>query len=120
MIFKVIEDNIQAVLTKSLQYDYSANLTVEEVSLEWQDSNILRVGVDLSMPGAKSETNRVITKEYTIELNDNTTRLIVMVVKDVLVDNYFSLHQLKEMNYLIAGVIASSLGSTHQPVRIKD
>ena len=120
MIFKVICDSIQETLTKSLRYDYSANLTVDDVTLEQQDSNSLRVGVELSLPGAKSDTNRVIIKEYTIELNDSTTRLIVMIVKDILVDNHFSLAQLKEMNYLIAGVIASALGSTHQPVRIKD
>ena len=106
---------IQKELGEKLRYDYSANLQVKEVGA-YKTSDGVKIRLFIA---SRPETiERIILKDYSVDLGTGTRSIMsIEIRKDIAVDDYFSIHQLKEMNFAIANLVASNLGATTQPVR---
>ena len=110
-------DVMKKEISEKLKYNYSANLDVTDTEIVYNDDFNIKVTVKLAMVSRMQSANLTITKHYDIEVADVTKLLEVEIIKDIAVDDYFSIAQLKEMNFAIANLVASNLGATTQPVR---
>lgn len=108
---------IQKELGEKLRYDYSANLQVKEIGA-YKTSDGVKVKIRLFIASRPETIERIILKDYSVDLGTGTRSIMTIEIrKDIAVDDYFSIHQLKEMNFAIANLVASNLGATTQPVR---
>ena len=114
--FGETEYDVQEEVGRKLRYDYSANLQVKEVSII--DTSVgVAARIKLFMASRPKTMERLVMKDYNIEVDGVKSLLTIEVRKDIAIDDYFSIHQLKEMNFDIANIVASKLGATTQPVR---
>ena len=114
--FGETEYDVQEEVGRKLRYDYSANLQVKPVDVD-ETSDGVKARLRLFMASRPETMERLIMKDYNIEVDGVKSLLTIEVRKDIAIDDYFSIHQLKEMNFDIANIVASKLGATTQPVR---
>lgn len=113
--YSEIKEDIKEYGTQKLRYDYSANLRISKVFMYGED--VINCHIVMTMGESNTSNIRTVEKEYTVNLDGEKRSLKIEIEKDRSIDNYFSLHQLKEMNFDIANIVASKLGATTQPVR---
>ena len=111
-------DVMKKELSEKLKYNYAANLEVTDTEIVYHDDFNIKVTVKLAIVSRMQSANLTITKHYDIEVGDVTKLLEVEIIKDIAVDDYFSIAQLKEMNFMITNIVASYLGVTKQPTRV--
>lgn len=114
--FGETEYDVQEEVGRKLRYDYSANLQVKPVDVD-ETSDGVKARLRLFMASRPETMERLVMKDYNIEVDGVKSLLTIEVRKDIAVDDCFSIHQLKEMNFDIANIVASKLGATTQPVR---
>lgn len=93
--FGETEYDVQEEVGRKLRYDYSANLQVKAVRVI--DTSVgVAARIVLFMASRPETMERIILKDYSIELDGVKSLLTIEVGKDIAVDDYFSIHQLKE------------------------
>ena len=110
----------QQELEEKLRYDFSANIQVKEVYIDGTSRGV-KIDVKLVMATRPETIERLIHKDYYVDIDGEVGRVMdIDIRKDIAIDDYFSIHQLKEMNFAIANLVASNLGATTQPKRITE